>query len=214
MKRNLICILLASMFAVIQLGAQAGPPPGTSQVFMAFTGGSVWTSDHTGTCIWYFPVLGDMPLTSLFATDNSGTPVINKEHAYFIWVSDWEIIAGGENAGFGGAKVSMAILRPGDATIYYSDNPTGRLWTDYSQRGTWGIPVAKFTRGAGLFQSPDGFAQTDRFIFSAQLNESRDVSLPDSHFNFRKLMPYGISCFEFGQNQSTTETGACIAMGK
>ena len=213
MKRNLICAVFALMFAATQLGGQAAPPAGASQVFMAFTGGSVWTSQSSGTCIWYFPVLGDLPLTSLFAPDNSGAPSIDKEHAYFIWVSDWNIAAMGQNAGFGGSMMTMAVLPPGKATIYYRPDPTNRDWTDYGQRNSWGTPVAMFVRGGGLFQSPDGFKQTDRFIFSAQLTSSSEISLQGSPFSFRKMMPHGISCFEFGQNLSTTETGACIAIG-
>lgn len=213
MKRNLICTVFALMFAGMQLSAQVSPPPGASQVFMAFTGGSVWTSASTGTCIWYFPVLGDLPLTSLFAPGDSGAPAIDKEHAYFIWVSDWSIAAMGQNTGFGGSTMTMAVLPPGQATIYYSPNPTTRDWSDTTQRSTWGTPVASFVRGGGLFQSPDGFKQTDRFFFSAQLTSSSEISLQGSPFSFRKMMPHGISCFEFGQNSSSTETGSCIAMG-
>ena len=209
MKRTLICMLFASMLTAAPLFAQSAPPPGNAQAFLAFTGGSVWTSQTTGTCIWYFPVLGDLPLTSLFASEN-GSPVIDKDHAYFLWVSDWSIAAMAENQGFGGSKMTMAVLPVGKATIYYSENPGNRDWKD---RSTWGVPVATFVRGAGLFQSPDGFELTDRFIFSAQLTASREITLQGRPFNFRSMMPHGMSCFEFGQKSSTTETGACIAMG-
>ena len=194
----------------------ATPPAGAAQSFIAFTGGSVWNSGTTGTCIWFFPVLGDLPLSSLFATDASGQPAINKGHAYFIWVSDWAIQAMATNSGFGGAPVSLAVLPSGSATIYYSNNPTLRDWSnpgDPSKRGTWGVPIATFVRGGGLFQSPDGFVTSDKFYFSAPLIWSKTVMLNGKPFSFRDLMPHGMTCFEYGQAFSSTEAGSCIAMG-
>jgi hypothetical protein len=191
----------------------AAPGAGSSQVFIAFTGGSMWTSATTGTCIWYFPILGNMPLSSLFAPGANGSPVIDKEHAYFIWVSDWSIQTMFSNAGFKGSNVALAIVPAGTAAIYYSSNPTARDWTDVSKRSTWGIPVAKFVRRAGLFQSPDNFQLTDKFYFSAPLVASRSFTFGSREFDFRDLMPHGITCFEYGQQLSTTETGSCFAMG-
>ncbi|HVN19194.1 MAG TPA: hypothetical protein VMU05_10490 [Dongiaceae bacterium] len=192
---------------------QAAPPAGSSHVFIAFTGGSVWTSASTGTCVWYFPILGDMPLSSLFAPDASGSPVIDKEHAYLIWVSDWSIQSMFNNTGFGGSSVALAIVPAGSATIYYSNNPTSRDWSDVTKRGTWGIPVAKFIRGAGLFHSPDNFQVTDKFYFSAPLVSSSAFTLGNKDISFRELIPHGITCFEYGQQYSTTETGSCMSMG-
>lgn len=212
MKRSLICILFASMLTAAPLFAQPGPPAGDSQVVLAFTGGSVWNDTQTGgTCIWFFPVLGDLPLTSLFASEQ-GAPVVDLKHAYFIWVSDWSIQWKADNPGFLNSKITLAGIPAGDATIYYRDDPISHTF-DSSDPSTWGTPVATFARGAGMFQSPDGFKDTDRFIFSAQLTSSRVISLQGHTFNFRSLMPHGMTCFEFGQNYSTTETGACIAMG-
>lgn len=211
MKRNLICLLLASMFAA-PLFAQSAPPGGNAQAFLAFTGGSVWNDTQTGgTCIWYFPVLGNLPLTSLFASEK-GSPVVDLNHAYFVWISGWSIQWEAENPGFGNSKVTLAGIPAGTATVYYRQDPIS-LPFDSTDPGTWGTPVATFARGAGMFQSPDGFKDTDRFIFSAQLTGSQEISLQGRPFNFRSLMPHGITCFEFGQNYSTTETGACIAMG-
>jgi hypothetical protein len=191
----------------------AATPAGAAQSFIAFTGGSVWTSGSTGTCIWYFPVLADLDLKSLFATDPNGNLVINKEHAYLIWVSDWSIAAMFGNSGFGGSSIGLAVVPAGTATIYYTNNPTRRDFSDISKRATWGIPVATFTRGAGLFQSPDNFQLTDKFYFSAPLLAAKDFNLGGRVFNFRILMPHGMTCFEYGQGYSTTETGSCIAMG-
>ena len=191
----------------------AGPSDGASQIFIAFTGGSVWTSDTTGTCIWYFPVLGNTDLSSLFAPDATGSPVIDKEHAYLIWVSDWSIQAMFTNSGFGNSTVTLAVVPAGTATIYYSSNPTSRDWSDITKRSTWGVPVATFARGAGLFHSPDGFQLTDKFFFSAPLVTSRPFVLGGRPFDLRDLMPHGMTCFEYGQQLSTTETGSCLTMG-
>lgn len=188
----------------------AGPPAGISQTVAAFTGGSIWTSNATGTCIWYFPLLGDLDLKSLFATDSSGTPVIDKDHAYLIWVSDWSIQTMFGNSGYGGSNIALAIVPAGTATVYYSEHPTSRIWSD---RSSWGVPVATFKRRAGLFQSADNFQYTDKFYFSAPLVASRTFFLGRRPFNFRDLMPHGMTCFEYGQALSTTETGSCVAMG-
>ncbi len=205
----LVALLLLSQGPLVN----AAQPTSTSEVFIAFTGGSYWTSGSTGTCIWYFPILGNMELSSLFAPDANGSPVIDKEHAYFIWVSDWSIETMFTNPGFKGSVVTLAIVPTGTATIYYSSIPTSRDWSDVTKRSTWGIPVAKFVRGAGLFHSPDGFQLTDKFYFSAPLVASRTFTLGNKAFNFHNLMPHGITCFEYGQQLSTTETGSCFTMG-
>jgi hypothetical protein len=220
MKRNLTCMLLVSMLAAVPLVAQSAPPAGASQTFIAFTGGSVWGQGLNGTCMWYFPVMGDLPLSALFAPDDSGSPKVDMQHAYFLWVSDWTVQDQNiyQNAGFGDstlpyATMTYAIVPAGTATIYYTEDPATRDLEDPNDRSSWGRPVAKFVRGSGLFQSPDGFQYTDRFFFSAQLVKSQEITLHGQPFNFRSLIPHGMSCFEFGQNMSMTETGSCTAMG-
>jgi hypothetical protein len=147
-------------------------------------------------------------LTSLFANGLSGTPSVDKEHAYLIWVSDWSI-----EAGFTAGGLSLAVLPAGQATVYYSSNPTSRIWTDLSNRSTWGVPVATFVRGGGLFQSPDNWA-SDKFFFSAQLTSSKSFAInKGGQFNFRELVPQGVTCYEFGLAESTAEAGACVAFG-
>jgi hypothetical protein len=55
---------------------------------------------------------------------------------------------------------------------------------------------------------------SDKFIFSAPLVSSESFNLLNGkRFNFRALLPHGMTCFEFGLNGSTSEAGACIAMG-
>lgn len=227
MKRYFFVASLISLFAAAPLWSQNLAYPRAPFIIpvptqtLAFTGGSVWTSQSTGTCIWYFPVLADLPLSALFAPDTpGGAPVIDKEHAYFIWVSDWMIQAPYvyENPGLGemsqkaNSPVSLANVPAGSAAIYYRSDPLARDFSKLTDRSTWGKPIATFRRGAGLFQSPDNFEVSDRFFFSAQLVTSRSVNLPGRIFDFRNVMPYGMNCYEFGQNSSTTETGACTTM--
>jgi len=68
----------------------AGDPAGASQVAIGFTGGSTWTSGTTGICMWYLPVVGDLNLGSLFEGLH-GAPVVDMQHAYLIWVSDFSV---------------------------------------------------------------------------------------------------------------------------
>jgi hypothetical protein len=191
---------------------QAGPPASASQTVIGVTGGSTWTSGNTGTCIWYFPVVGDLDLGSLFASDLSkdltGAPVIDKEHSYLIWVSDWSI-----QAGFANSALSLAVVPAGTATVYFSSNPLSRDWSNLANRSTWGVPVAHFVRGGGLFRSADGW-QSDTFTFSAPLVSSKTFTLVNGkRFNFRELMLNGMTCFESGWVGSSMEAGTCVAMG-
>jgi hypothetical protein len=209
-------VLLAS---AICLNAQA-PPAGGSQVVIGFTGGSTWTSYTTGTCVWYFPVLGDLDLTSLFVTDALGAPIIDKEHSYLIWVSKWSIQAMFNNPGISNppfpgmlnVTLSLAVVPAGNGVVYFNSNPTSRDWTDPGNPGNLGVPVATFGRGAGLFQSADGWT-SDKFYFSAPLLTSRTFILNGKAFNFRNLIPNGMTCFEYGQAASTSEAGSCTSLG-
>jgi hypothetical protein len=223
MKRSgFVLLFVLSLVVALPAWAQnpfnAGDPAGASPVVIGFTGGSTWTSQSTGTCVWYFPVLGNLDLKSLFVTDTSGKPVIDKEHAYLIWVSDWSIQAGSGNPGFPNKGItnvplSLAVIPAGEATIYFSSNPLGRHWNDVTKRSSWGVPVAQFVMGGGLFQSADGFA-SDTFTFMAPLVSSQTFSLPNvKYFNFRDLIPNGMTCFEFGWASSSSEAGTCIATG-
>jgi len=114
----------------------------------------------------------------------------------------------------GGANPNLYLfLAPaGEATIYFNPNPGSRDFTNLLDRSTWGEPVAVFTREASLVRSSDGLL-TDTFIFSAKLVSSETVSLNGKHFNFRDLIPHGMTCFETGYEGSSWEAGSCIAIG-
>lgn len=221
MKPSPFLTLLVSVLASIQLSAQTQQATTTTatataaaanQVVAGFTGGAVWTSGHSGTSIWYFPVLGDLDVTDLFALNSVSVPSIDKEHAYFIWVYDWKIQSRSQS-GSGAGKMTVAVIPGGTATIYYSSNPLSRDWTDLNQRATWGVPVATFACSPAMFYSADGFQASDKFYFSATLIGSQLVGLRRKTFKFGDLIPRGMTCFSYGQQASSIQTGSCIAMG-
>lgn len=198
-------ILLLGSFA--SLNAQ---PAGTSQVVLAFTGGSVYTSDTAGVCVWYPVLVGDLPLQLLFAAPLLGAPVVDRAHAYFIWVSDFTWKELPSNKTFN----SLQLIPEGEGTIYFTTRPDLRDWSDLTKRETWGEPVAKFIRKAGLFQSTDG-GMTGSMTSTAQLVSSHTFAIFGKSFNFADLMPHGMTCFEtgVGDENSEAEAGTCTAVG-
>jgi len=140
------------LMGILLLGSCASlnaQPAGSSQVVMGFLGGSVFTSDTTAICMSYYPLIGDLPLNLLFSGPLFGAPVVDKEHAYFIWVSDFSMQELPPNKDFN----YIALIPQGEATIYFTARPDLRDWSDWSKRSTWGEPVATFTRKAGIFFS-------------------------------------------------------------
>jgi hypothetical protein len=205
--------LLLGSFASLQ--AQ----PGTSQVAIGFTGGAVWTSASTGVCIWYFPLVSGVELNSLFASPLFGQPAVDKEHAYLIWVSDFSVQMLPSTPPFAAPPnplpsdwppYKLALVPTGTATIYFTNRPDLRDWSDLSNRSTWGEPVATFTRFASIIRSPDNLA-SDTFVFSADLISAQPFTWNKKSFNFRELIPRGMTCFEFGQQGSSWESGTCVA---
>jgi hypothetical protein len=189
---------------------KAADPAGSSQVVLAFSGGSAFTSDTTGICIWYPLLLGDLDLKSLFTGPLFGSPVTDKEHAYFIWVSDWSMTVLPPNKDFPDFNF-LALVPAGTATIYYINRPDLRDWSDWTNRSTWGEPVATFTRQAGLFHSADD-GTTGPLTTTAVLVSSSDFTLNGKPFNFRSLIPHGMTCYELGVGAS--EAGTCVATGQ
>jgi hypothetical protein len=201
------------LLGILLLGSYAplkAQPAGTSQVVLAFTGGSVYTSDTTGTCVWYPVLIGDLPQQLLFSGSMFVAPVVDKEHAYFIWVSDftWQVLPPNKNFN------SLQLIPEGEGTIYFTTRPDLRDWSDWTKRGTWGEPVAKFIRKAGLFQSADG-GMTGTMTSTAQLVSSHTFSIFGRSFNFADLIPHGMTCFEtgVGDENGEAEAGTCTAIG-
>jgi hypothetical protein len=181
-------------------------PAGVSEVAIAFTGGSVYTSDSTGICLWYFPLIGDLDQRLLFSSPLFGKPVIDREHAYFIWVSDFGMQALPSNKDFN----TLALVPEGTGTIYFTTRPDLRDFSDLTKRSTWGEPVATFVRQAGLYQSADGGA-SGMFYFTARLVSSQTFAVFQKSFNFRDLIPHGMTCFESSIGEA--EAGTCLAAG-
>jgi hypothetical protein len=209
----LLGILVLGSFASMQ----AADPAGASQVVLAFTGGSVYTSDTTGICMFYPLLLGDFNMEFLFEFKD-GAPAMDKEHAYLIWVSDFSSIPQGPFLLPPSSKglFTVQLVPTGGATIYFTDVPRLRNWTDLTNRTTWGKPVARFVRQAGMFQSTDG-GMSGTMTSSSELLSSTPFTLGGKTFDFKDLMPHGMTCFEtgFGGNNEggDDEAGTCIAIG-
>jgi hypothetical protein len=192
----------------VSLNAQ---PAGTSQVVMAYLNEKfdpALTSPQGPdfyVCLTYYTLVGDLDLKSLFAPGDDGiTPKVDRAHAYFIWVSDYTVHDLPPNAVFN----YVTLIVEGTGTIYYNDQPESRVWTD---RTSWGKPVAKFVRKAGMFQSMD-FGMSGTFLASSVLVSSTPFKLNGKTFNFRDLIPQGMTCFETAVD--VYEAGTCVAIGK
>jgi hypothetical protein len=185
---------------------------GVGAMVIGFAGGAVWTSQSTGICIWYFPVLSGETKSSLFAADTADVPVVDMYHAYLLWVSDFSVDPLPVPAG---KLYALALVPKGSGTIYYRSDPTNRSFANLNDRSTWGTPVATFVRNASIIRSPDAWA-SDTFVFSADLvsSEPYGVKHQPQRFDFGKLIPNGITCYEYGQAGSTWEAGVCMAKGK
>ena len=202
----LVLALVVSLPAWAQYPSNAGGPASASEVAIGFAGGSAWTSATTGICMWYFPVVGNLDLKSLFATGSSGAPAVDMQHSYLIWVSDFAVQFLPSTP-----PQYLALAPPGTATIYFSATPGARDLSDRTKRSTWGQPVATFVRQASIVRTADGFA-SDTFTFSAALASSRTFMLNGNWFNFNNLIPNGMTCFEYAQNGSSWEAGSCAAI--
>lgn len=218
MRRNFLFVLLVFALVPFHLSGQvqikAAAPPATlpNQIVAGFTGGAVWTSADSAVAVWYFPVLGNFETGDLFALNSVAVPAVDREHAYFVWVYDMKVQNRTQN-GSGNAKMTVAVIPAGTATIYYSPNPLARDWSDLTQRATWGTPVATFNCSPAMFYSPDSFQVSDKLYISANLVRSQPVAMRGKTFNFSDLIPHGMTCFSYGQQFSALQTGSCVAMG-
>jgi hypothetical protein len=210
-------VLLGILLLGSSASMQAADPAGASQVAMAFSGGSAFTSDTTGTCIWYPLLVGDFNMEFLFEFKD-GAPAVDKEHAYLIWVSDFTSLPQGSFSlpPSSNGLFTLQLVPTGSATIYFTDVPRLRNWSDLANRSTWGEPVATFTRLAGMFQSTDG-GMSGGMTNSAQLLSSKPFTLGGKTFDFKNLIPHGMTCFETGfsgnDEGGDDEAGTCIAIG-
>lgn len=209
----LLGILLLGSFASMQAAdkdaapADAGQvaPPGAGHVALAYTNGGASTDS---VCIWYPVLLGDVKPQSLFASLPHPSPrasTVDIGHAYLIWVSDYAGVALPSSAHF-----TLFLIPTGTATIYFNNRPETRDWSNMTKRGTWGTPVATFVRKAGVFQSLDG-GMSGGMTSSAELVSSKPFTFEGITFDFKNLIPYGMTCSE--TLYGSEENGTCIAIG-
>ena len=165
--------------------------------------------------MWYPLLLGDFNMEFLFEFKD-GAPAVDKEHAYLVWVSDFSSLPmkpfslpPAANGLF-----TVQLVPTGSATIYFSDVPRLRNWKDLTDRTTWGKPVARFVRKAGIFQSTDG-GWSGGMTSSATLVSSKPFKLNGVTFDFKDLMPHGMTCIEAGSGNEfgDDEAGTCVAIG-
>lgn len=222
-------VLMGILLLGFLVPLNAGDPASISQTVVSFAGGSVWNADFSGgTCVWYFPVVGDLDLGSLFSDPKNPT----KETSYLIWVSEFTAQMLPAAPPFLPAPASpnqappyaLALAPSGTGTIYFQSDPSKRIWPKATasspitpadlKKMNWGEPVATFTRNASLVRSPDGLA-SDTFIFTADLLYSQALKLPNGKlFDFGDLIPHGMTCFEFAEQASSWESGTCVARGR
>jgi len=148
----LLGILLLGSFASMQ----AADPAGASQNVLFFTGGSVYTSDTTGICMWYPLLLGDFNMEFLFefveAPRRSTRNMLTSSGCQTS--APWR--RGRSRCRRPPRAVNTPVSSTGGGTIYFTDVPRLRNWKDLTDRTTWGKPVARFVRQAGIFLSADG----------------------------------------------------------
>ena len=198
----LLGILLLGSSPSMQADEKAAGPAGAGRVALAYTNGGSSTDDI---CIWFPLFVGDLNLGSLFESVQ-GAPAVNKEHAYLIWVSDYSGVA------LPSKDFTLFLIPTGTATIYFRLDPQNRNWLDleHNNRSTWGDPVARFVRKAGIFQSLDG-GNSGTLINTAELVSSKPFKLNGKTFNFKDLVPNGMTCSETAIGSE--ETGTCVTIG-
>jgi len=202
--RFAMCVLLGILLLGSFAPMQAADPAGAGQVAFAFTGGSVWTSASTGICKWYLPLVRGLNVPA-----DPTKPI--SANAYFVWVSDFATQSLPANG-----PLTLVMAPAGTANIYFNANPTDDYWKNPS---AYGPPVATFTRNAAVLYSADPKLASDTFTFSASLVSSKTFMVNGRPFNFRDLIPHGMTCFEAGTWDANTgypsayEVGSCIANG-
>lgn len=204
-----------ALLGILLLGAYASlnaQPAGTSQVVLAYMNEKVPSSatlpGYDGLCLIYYTLVGDLDLSSLFAEGpfGFGTPVVDRAHAHFIWASDYSAQYLTQNEVF-----TSFLITEGTGTIYYSSTPEQRRFDLPTDRSSWGEPVATFVRKAGMFQSTDG-GTSGPLVSTAVLVSSTPFQLNGKTFDFKNLIPYGMTCSETAVGDY--EAGTCVAIGK
>jgi hypothetical protein len=212
-----VMLAVALMGSFILLSA-AGPAT-VGQVAISLIGGATWNSTYTaGTCWGYLPMVGGLGISETLFGGHGPELFSDPTHpsmqtAYLMWVSDFQTIPLPTPDG---QAFTVVLVPSGTATIYYTDTPASRDLSnvrDVATRASWGDPVATFTRHGGHLQTADNFA-SDSMVFWAELVSSKSFTIKGSQFNFKDLIPYGMTCYESGRNSSTSEASTCVAAGE
>ena len=207
----------------------AADPAGTSQTVISFAGGSVWNADFSGgTCVWYFPVVGNLDFESLFsdpknASQRDFVPCLGER----VYGADDD----GRSAVPARARFAQpgAALRAGVCSLRNGDDlpAVGSLPACLAKSyGVQSAYTGKFKEhelghsSGDVHQERVSGPQRGRFGVGHFRLHGRPVAfanfaLPNGRlFDFGDLMKYGMTCFEHGQQGSSWESGTCIAHGR
>ena len=194
----LLGTLLLGSFASLKAADSAG----FSEVAFAFTGRSVENANPSAlpsaapyTCFWFLPMVKGLDQASLFRGATA------ESNATLTWVSDYFVQPPISNGAY-----TLMLIPAGTATIYYTANPSGRKSNDPNTYK--GDAVATFTRKEALYVAG---ATGGIFTFSADLVWSKTFIMNGKPFNFKDLVPNGMTCMENGADGA--EAGSCVAIG-
>jgi len=180
-------------------------PNGSSQIVLAFSGGSAYTSDTTVSACGIPCSSGITTWSSCSSSWTAPRPSTRNmltssgcrtSKSYL----QTHVFLAGRRPPKGCSRSSL--IPTGSATIYFTDVPRLRNWKDLTNRSSWGTPVASFIRKAAIFQSTDG-GMSGTLPISAQLVSSKPFTLAGKTFDFKNLIPNGMTCFATGYSGTT-----------
>ena len=199
-------VLLGILLLGSSAALKADDSVGTAEVVYAFTtvqdpDKKGWCDDKTKTCVCfiYLPLVSGVDEKALF---KDGVP--SEANARLTWVSEFP----SEQTMLVNPPFSLFMVPTGPAAIYFDATP-GKKRNPRDPK-TLGEIVARFNRKAGLFVSTG--SGVDPFVSSADLVWSMPFVLDGKWFNFRDLIPHGITCHEV-MSSTGTEAGSCVATG-
>jgi hypothetical protein len=177
---------------------KADDPVGAGEVVLGFAGDGL--RSPPGICFTYYPLVRGLDNAALFEKG-----VLDEAHAYLTWYSPYQtqdLLP--DKGGF-----LLSLVKAGAGYIYYNETPASR---DPGTPRTLGVAVATFVRRAGLYVYNPRVG-VGMFTMTADLVSSKTFRLKNGkEFNFRDLIPYGMTCTEAGE--ANAEAGTCVANGR